>query len=132
MKDSTLNNLSGSPLDEDDPVFTEPWEARAFALACALQEQGLFSRTEWAEQLGQAIVNAQAAGDRDLGDTYYQHWLSCLEALTLAKGLATQDDLATQKQAAHEAHQSMHAELGHFDSGTHHKRIGGENVKEQE
>ena len=116
MKSSVTNGLPGSPLDEDDPVFKEPWEARAFALACALQEQGLFSRTEWAEQLGRTISNAQAAGDQDLGDTYYQHWLSCLEALTLNKGLATQEDLTAEKQTAHEAHQHMHAELGHFDS----------------
>ena len=31
---------------------------------------------------------AQAAGDRDLGDTYYRHWLAALEALVAAKGVA--------------------------------------------
>jgi nitrile hydratase accessory protein len=116
MEGSAVNDLPGSLLDEDDPVFREPWEARAFALACALQEQGVFSRTEWAEQLGRTINRAQAVGDQDLGDTYYQHWLSCLEALTLAKGLATQDDLNSGKQSAHDAHQRLHAELGHFHS----------------
>ena len=119
MKGSTISDFPGSLLDEDDPVFREPWEARAFALAIALQQQGVFSRTEWAEQLGRTINRAQAAGDQDLGDTYYQHWLSCLEALTLAKGLATQEDLTAGKQTAHEAHQRLHAELGHFDSHPH-------------
>lgn len=115
------NDLTSSPLDAVDPVFKEPWEARAFVLACALQEQGLFSRAEWADQLGQTIRGAQAAGDQDLGDTYYQHWLSCLEALALAKGLATQEDLNTRKQSAHDAHQRMHAELGHFHSHSDEK-----------
>ena len=119
MESSAANGLTGSLLGEDDPVFREPWEARAFVLACALLEQGVFSRTEWAEQLGRTINRAQAAGDRDLGDTYYQHWLSCLEALTLANGLATQEDLSVGKQTAHEAHQRLHAELGHFDSHPH-------------
>ena len=119
MVASIADRLSRSPLDQDDPVFKEPWEARAFALACALQEQGVFSRAEWAEQLGRTISDAQAAGDQDLGDTYYQHWLNCLEALTLAKGLATRDDLTTGKQSAHEAHQRMHEELGHFHSHPH-------------
>jgi nitrile hydratase accessory protein len=115
------NDLTSSPLDAVDPVFKEPWEARAFVLACALQEQGLFSRAEWADQLGQTIRGAQAAGDQDLGDTYYQHWLSCLEALALAKGLATQEDLNAGKQSAHDAHQRMHAELGHFHSHSDEK-----------
>lgn len=116
MKSSVANDLPSSPLHTDEPVFSEPWEARAFALACALQDQGVFSRTEWAEQLGLTINRAQAGGDPDLGDTYYQHWLHCLEELTLAKGLATQEDLIERKQTAHEAHQRMHAELGHFHS----------------
>ena len=119
MKGSTISDFPGSLLDGDGPVFREPWEARAFALAIALQQQGVFSRIEWAEQLGRTINRAQAAGDQDLGDTYYQHWLSCLEALTLAKGLATQEDLTVGKQTAHEAHQRLHAELGHFDSHPH-------------
>ena len=119
MKRSVSNSLTSSPLDVDDPVFKEPWEARAFALACALQEQGLFSRTEWAEQLGRTITKAHSEGDPDIGDTYYQHWLSCLDALTLAKGLTTQESLTLEKQNAHEAHQRMHAELGHFHSHSH-------------
>ena len=36
----------------DEPVFAEPWQAQAFALAVALNERGLFSWTEWAETLG--------------------------------------------------------------------------------
>ena len=118
MKGSAISGFPGSLLDEDDPVFREPWEARAFALAIALQQQGVFSRIEWAEQLGRTINRAQAEGDQDLGDTYYQHWLSCLEALTLAKGLVTQKDLTAGKQTAHEAHQRLHAELGHSGNST--------------
>ena len=43
------------PRDADGPVFREPWEAQAFAMALALYERGLFSWTEWAATLGEEI-----------------------------------------------------------------------------
>jgi hypothetical protein len=33
-----LQVLPGLPLDEDEPVFAEPWQAQAFALAVKLSE----------------------------------------------------------------------------------------------
>lgn len=71
----------GLPRDHEGPVFKEPWEAEVFALAVRLQEQGLFTWEEWAQTLGDVIVQAQAAGDPDLGDTYYQHWTAALERI---------------------------------------------------
>lgn len=109
MATPNLESLPGMPLDQDGPVFKEPWEARAFALAVRLQEQGLFSWNEWADELGKTIAKAQASGDPDTGDTYYRHWLACLESLAVTKGLADPAVLAEQKQAAHEAQQLLHA-----------------------
>ena len=82
--------VPGIPRDEDGPVFREPWEAHAFAMALALHEAGVFTWNEWAETLGAQIKRAQAAGDPDTGDTYYQHWLATLETLVAAKGVARQ------------------------------------------
>jgi nitrile hydratase accessory protein len=76
------------PRDEGGPVFREPWEAQAFALAVALNERGLFTWSEWAAALGEEIKRAQAAGDPDLGNTYYRHWLAALERILVAKGVA--------------------------------------------
>ncbi len=115
MSAPNLDNLKGLPLDADGPVFREPWEARAFALALRLHEQGLFNWNEWASALGEQITRAQAAGDEDLGDTYYRHWLACLESLVLGKGHATAAILAREKQSAHEAHQRLHR----FDDHEH-------------
>jgi nitrile hydratase accessory protein len=81
----TLANL---PRDEDGPVFREPWEAQAFAMALSLHERGLFTWNEWAAALADEIKRAQAAGDPDRGDTYYRHWLATLEKLVAAKGVA--------------------------------------------
>jgi nitrile hydratase accessory protein len=78
---AALLNLPGIPLTEDAPVFHEPWEARAFAMVLALHQRGLFSWPQWAAALSRQIAIAQAAGDADLGHTYYQHWLLALESL---------------------------------------------------
>jgi nitrile hydratase accessory protein len=80
--------LPGLPRDAGGPVFREPWEAQAFALAVALRERGLFGWDEWTAILGEEIKAAQRAGDPDTGATYYHHWLKALERIVAAKGVA--------------------------------------------
>jgi nitrile hydratase accessory protein len=87
------------PRDEDGPVFRAPWEAQAFAMALTLHERGLFTWTEWAAALADQIKRAQAAGDPDTGETYYQHWLATLERLVAEKGVATTETLARYREA---------------------------------
>jgi nitrile hydratase accessory protein len=91
--------MPGIPRDEGGPVFGEPWEAQAFALAVALNARGLFTWTEWAAALGEEIKRAQTAGDPDLGNTYYQHWLAALERLVAHKGLTSAAMLARTRDA---------------------------------
>jgi nitrile hydratase accessory protein len=81
---ASLEDLPGIPMDADSPVFNEPWEARAFAMTLALHERGVFTWAQWAAALSRQITQARAAGDADLGDTYYQHWLRALESLVSA------------------------------------------------
>lgn len=89
----------GMPRDADGPVFREPWEAQAFALTLRLFEAGHFTWTEWAEALAAEIAAAQAAGDPDLGDTYYRHWLRALERLLAGKGILAPDALDARAAA---------------------------------
>lgn len=91
--------LPGMPQQCGEPVFAEPWQAQAFAMTLALHGRGLFSWPEWAEALSQQIAAAQTAGDADLGDTYYRHWLAALEALVAAKGASSAAELARYRQA---------------------------------
>jgi nitrile hydratase accessory protein len=91
--------VPGIPRDADGPVFHEPWEAQAFAMALALHARGLFSWTEWAAALDAEIKRAQAAGDADTGETYYRHWLATLERLIADKGVATPDTLHRYRDA---------------------------------
>jgi nitrile hydratase accessory protein len=87
------------PRNAEGPVFREPWEAQAFALALSLHERGVFSWNEWAAVLGDEIKKAQAAGDPDTGETYYRHWLAALERIVAAKGLADPQTLARTRDA---------------------------------
>jgi nitrile hydratase accessory protein len=87
------------PCDAEGPVFREPWEAQAFAMALALHECGLFTWTEWAATLSGEIKRAQATGDPDTGETYYRHWLAALERLISAKGVATSETLHRYRDA---------------------------------
>jgi nitrile hydratase accessory protein len=83
----------------ESPVFREPWEAQAFALAVSLNERGVFTWSEWAAALGDEIKRAQAAGDPDTGETYYRHWLATLERIVAAKGLTDLHSLAHTRDA---------------------------------
>jgi nitrile hydratase accessory protein len=91
--------VPGIPHDADGPVFREPWEAQAFAMALALHARGLFSWTEWAAALADQIKRAQADGDPDSGETYYRHWLATLEKLIADKGVATSETLHRYRDA---------------------------------
>jgi len=103
--------LPGLPRDSEGPVFREPWEGQAFAMAVTLQRRGLFTASEWAAALGREIKNAQAAGDPDTGATYYRHWLNALERLLAEKNLASRDTLARYRAAwARAAERTPHGE----------------------
>ena len=87
------------PRDDHGSVFGAPWEAEAFALAVLLKERGLFTWNEWAATLGDEIKKAQAAGDPDTGETYYQHWLATLERILTEKGVVERGVLARTRDA---------------------------------
>lgn len=65
---SICGRLTLSPVEP--PVFEEPWQARAFALAVLLSERGLFTWTEWTQMLGAEIAE---------GHDYWTSWLAALE-----------------------------------------------------
>jgi nitrile hydratase accessory protein len=94
-----LASLPPLPRDEGGPVFAEPWQAQAFALAVKLSEQGHFTWKEWAAALAQELKAAADCGEPDDGTNYYRHWLAALERLVVAKGLTDTAALHTRKEA---------------------------------
>ena len=99
-----LDALQHLPREKDGPVFAEPWEAQAFALAVKLSEQGHFTWSEWAAALGAELKAAAERGEPDDGSHYYEHWLAALERLVTEKGLTDRAALATRKAAWAEAY----------------------------
>jgi nitrile hydratase accessory protein len=92
------------PRDAGGPVFAEPWEAQAFALAVKLSEQGHFTWKEWAATLADELKAAADRGEPDDGTRYYQHWLAALERLVVAKGLTDRDAMRQRKAEWTEAY----------------------------
>ena len=95
---SDLHVLPSLPRDDGGPVFAEPWQAHAFALAVRLSEAGLFSWSEWAAALGAELAAASERGEPDDGSRYYHHWLAALERLVAAKNIIGQPALVARKE----------------------------------
>jgi nitrile hydratase accessory protein len=92
-------SFSRIPRDDEGPVFAEPWQAQAFAIAVKLSEQGYFTWKEWAAALADELKAASDCGEPDDGSHYYEHWLATLERLVAAKGLSNQKALLERKEA---------------------------------
>jgi nitrile hydratase accessory protein len=101
-----IATLSRLPRDEGGPVFAEPWQAQAFALAVKLSAEGHFTWKEWAATLAEELKAAADRGEPDDGSRYYQHWLAALERLAMAKGLTDPAALLARKQAWVEAYRN--------------------------
>jgi nitrile hydratase accessory protein len=98
-KPENLVALPQLPRDAGGPVFAEPWQAQAFALAVKLSEQGHFTWKEWAGALAEELKAAADRGEPDDGSQYYHHWLAALERLVTAKGLSDPAAMLARKKA---------------------------------
>jgi nitrile hydratase accessory protein len=104
MPESIVNSeqiaaLPRIPRDDGGPVFAEPWQAQAFAMAVRLSEEGHFTWKEWAAALADELKSAADRGQQDDGSQYYHHWLTALERLVTAKGLTDAAALEARKEA---------------------------------
>ncbi len=90
--------LHDSSKDEQQPVFAEPWEAHAFAIAVKLSEKGLLKWSEWTNALAEEIKEAKEQGNPDFGNTYYKFWLSALETILLEKKILKKPDLKSMME----------------------------------
>jgi nitrile hydratase accessory protein len=116
-----LAGLPQLPHDAGGPVFAEPWQAQAFALAVKLSEQGHFTWKEWAAALAAELKAAADRGEPDDGSHYYDYWLATLERLLTAKGLTDAASLLARKEAwanayRHNPHgKPVELRVGHAD-----------------
>jgi nitrile hydratase accessory protein len=132
QRDTALfETLPRLPKDKGGPVFVEPWQAQAFAMAIRLYEEGYFTWKEWAAALADELKSAAERGEPDNdGSQYYHHWLAALERLATAKGLTDPAALHECKEAWAEAYRRTphgkpvelaNAFSGHDHDHHHHK-----------
>lgn len=90
-----LEGRAAVPQDEDGPVFAAPWEAKAFAFALGLCEQGRYGWKEFQhhliEQIAADEAAAKARGEAPPG--YYHSFLAAALALFAEKELLSRDEL---------------------------------------
>lgn len=91
-------------LADNEPVFSEPWQAQAFSLAVHLIESGKISWQQWAQALGEEIAGAAAQGIAEDGSGYYELWLRALEKLVTDANLVQENELAELEAAWRQAY----------------------------
>ena len=83
---AALDGSAALPRKNGELVFDEPWQGRAFGMAVALHEQGLYEWEEFRQELIARIAAAQARGGPF---AYYEIWLETFERLLSRKGVVT-------------------------------------------
>lgn len=92
------------PRKNGELQFEEPWEARAFGLAVALNSNGVYPWKDFSAGLAAEIGQVESAGDEA---HYYENWLKTLEKLVIGQGLISADELEARavEQARHDNHE---------------------------
>src|ERR1700733_14112431 len=78
LRRDELAALPRLPRDEAGPVFAEPWEAEAFALAVQLCASGYFTWSEWSIALGEELSASLQCDATAANSGYYHCWLAAL------------------------------------------------------
>jgi nitrile hydratase accessory protein len=83
--DRHIADTDGLPRKNGELVFQAPWQGRAFGLAVVLNERGAYP---W-DEFRNGLVDQIAKGEPE----YYESWLNALQALLLARGIVTPDEI---------------------------------------
>lgn len=87
--------LGELPRDGEEQLsFTQPWELRAFAVAVAAHQNGLYDWSEFQLALIGAIRQWEdSAGTRDDPFRYYDRWVEALETVLSGTGVLDGSEL---------------------------------------
>lgn len=70
----------GIPIKENEPVFSAPWQAKAFAIVVQLADKGAFEWKDWVDQFSAEVAKAEQHNYQPETD-YYPCWVRALENL---------------------------------------------------
>jgi nitrile hydratase accessory protein len=99
-----IEGLAAPPRSNGELVFAAPWESRAFAMAVALSEAGVFT---WREFQVALIARIARQDDTSTDWCYYEHWLGALQDVLACRGAAAADDVTAR------ARQLVQRPVGH-------------------
>jgi nitrile hydratase accessory protein len=97
-----LEAIASIPRADDGPVFPAPWAARAFAMAVAMNERGVFTWSEWSKRLAPQVA-ADIADEPADAEAYWRAWLAALEDILGDKQVAARDALLDLQERWREA-----------------------------
>lgn len=82
----------GAPLPRKsgEMVFHADWERQAFAIAVSLAESGVFTWSEFQQQLIESVREAERESAFEPSRGYYESWLIALERLLGTKQLLSE------------------------------------------
>ncbi len=89
----SLDPVTSLPRSNGELVFKEPWESRAFGMAAALAELGVFDWADFQAGLIAAIADHERSDDAPQEYVYYERWLAALESLVVERGLVAVQDI---------------------------------------
>jgi nitrile hydratase accessory protein len=91
--DQAISGMEGNlalPRSNGELVFNAPWEGRAFGMAVALKDGGLYPWDAFRDRL----IGQVAQADGPEGDLhYYEQWLAALVNLVTDSGWISEDEL---------------------------------------
>jgi nitrile hydratase accessory protein len=94
-------------IDDNEPVFHSPWEAKAFAMVNHLAAKAHCSWSEWTDYLTAEITATEQ--DAPGSKAYYEQWMAACEKLLIEKGIIEAqainqrvDDLIAEQESEHQ------------------------------
>ena len=90
------------PMANGEVIFEAPWQGRIFAMAVALNDEGVFDWSEFQQSLIDTIAESNhrlAMDSHEVPFEYYHHFQTALERLLDTKGVVLDQALEVREQS---------------------------------
>jgi hypothetical protein len=119
-------NLPDEPLSplrrkNGDPLFDEPWQAQALAMADVLVHSGAIAAQDWANTLGAQLRQRASTAPADDANAYYGAVLAALQDLLFRSGEVEPGQVASLQQQWERAYlNTPHGRAVELSAGEEH------------
>lgn len=88
-----MDGFGGIDIEEDEPVFHEPWEGWTYSLFFAGLGSGVFNLDEFRHSIERMDPEAYLAA------SYYERWLTGIERLLTEKGVLSPEEIDARQES---------------------------------